>query len=242
MNAQRRKAEDLILRYFDAVDKTGENTAYYKAIFSKMSDAEFSKFTARPLPYRFHTKPWVVEPKMQDIKDGLDVLGVPLTEPVYMGFLYKDKKGNPIKSKPAVVIPIHLKKMKQFIVKKNKTTGGIDERDFKTGLLVYHDKGGKTSDREMEGFIAMNMNQTMKELSTFRADAMNAKTVAYATISTTGMVSMDDIPLEQADFVSKNTLNYYLLGAGIYTNIINQDYLLPSTVKNRQRRVTREVE
>lgn len=240
MNAQRKKAEALIYAYFDAVDTTGSNTAYYKNLFSKMSDQQFSKFTARPLPYRFHVKPWEVDPKMEDVKNGLNVLGVPLTEKVYLPYLYKNSKGEPIQSKPAIVVPIHIKKMKQFAVKKTNTTGGIDERDFKTGLLVYHDKGGKTSDREMESLIAMNMDHTMKELTTFRADAMNAKSVAYSTIATTGTLSEKDIPIEQADFTSKNTLNYYLLGAGLYTNIVNEDYLLPITVKNRQRRVTRE--
>lgn len=101
---------------------------------------------------------------------------------------------------------------------------------------------GKLSDREMEGLIAMGMNDTMKELSTFRADAMNAKSIAYSTIATTGQVRLDEIPVDQADFTSKNTLNYYLLGSCMYTNIVNQDYMLPITVKNRQRRVTRETE
>ena len=242
MPTPRQKAEALIYAYYDAVDTTGSNTAYYKAMFSKMSDAQFKKFCARPLPFRFHTKPWVVDPKMEDIKRGLDVLGVPLTEKVYLPYYYKDSKGNPVESQPAVVVPIHIKKMKQFAVKKNNTTGGIDDRDYKTGLLVYHDKGGKTSDREMEGLIAMNMHDTMKELTTFRADAMNAKSIAYSTISTTGILRQNDIPVDQADFTSKNTLNYYLLGSGLYTNIVNQDYMLPITVKNRQRRVTRETE
>lgn len=94
----------------------------------------------------------------------------------------------------------------------------------------------------MEGLIAMNMHDTMKELTTFRADAMNAKSIAYSTISTTGILRQNDIPVDQADFTSKNTLNYYLLGSGLYTNIVNQDYMLPITVKNRQRRVTRETE
>lgn len=242
MNAKRKKAEELIYRYYDAVDTTGSNTAYYKNIFSKMSDAQFLAFCKRPLPFRFHTKPWEVEPKMEDIKRGLDVLGVPLTEKVALPYFYKDKNGNPVESQPAVVVPIHIKKMKQFAVKKNNTTGGIDDRDYKTGLLVYHDKGGKTSDREMEGLVAMNMKETMKELSTFRADAMNAKSIAYSTIATTGMLRQKDLPIDQADFTSKNTLNFYLLGSCLYTNIVNQDYMLPITVKNRQRKVTRETE
>ena len=242
MNPQRKKAEDLIYKYFDAVDKTGTNTAYYKSMFMKMSDSQFLSFVKRPLPYRFHTRPWEVEPKMEDVKDGLDVLGVPLTETVALPYLYKNSKGEPIVSKEAVVVPIHIKKMKQFIVKKNHITTGINDRDYKTGLLVYHDKGGKTSDREMEGLIAMGMNDTMKELTTFRADAMEAKSIAYSTISTTGNLYQKDVPVDQVDFTSKNTLNYYLLGSSLYTNIINQDYMLPITVKNRQRRVTREVE
>lgn len=241
MTPQRKKAEELIYKYFDAVDKTGSNTAYYKNMFSKMSDTQFKTFCNRPLPFRFHVKPWVVEPKMEDIKEGLDVLGVPLTEKVYLPYMYKNSKGEPITSKEAVVVPIHIKKMKQFIVKKNHTTTGINDRDYKTGLLVYHDKGGKESDREMEGLIAMNMDHTMKELSTFRADAMNAKSVAYATIATTGTLSEKDIPIDQDDFTSKNTLNYYLLGSCIYTNIVNQDYMLPITVRNKERRVVREV-
>lgn len=242
MPTPRQKAEALIYKYYDAVDTTGTNTAYYKEMFSKMSDAQFKKFCERPLPFRFHTKPWEVDPKMEDIKRGLDVLGVPLTEKVYLSYLYKDSKGNPVESQPAVVVPIHIKKMKQFAVKKNNTVGGIDERDYKTGLLVYHDKGGKISDRELEGLIAMNMPETMKELTTFRADAMNAKSIAYSTIATTGTLKQDEIPIEQSDFTSKNTLNYYLLGSCLYTNIVNTDYMLPITVKNRQRRVTRETE
>lgn len=242
MNAQRKKAEELIYKYFDAVDKTGTNTAYYKNIFNKMSDSQFLNFVKRPLPYRFHTRPWEVEPKMEDVKDGLDVLGVPLTEKVALPYLYRNSKGQPIISKEAIVVPIHIKKMKQFIVKKNHITTGINDRDYKTGLLVYHDKGGKTSDREMEGLIAMGMDKTMKELTTFRADAMEAKSIAYSTISTTGDLYQSDVPIDQTDFTSKNTLNYYLLGSSLYTNIINQDYMLPITIKNRQRRVTRETE
>ena len=242
MTPARKKAEELIYKYYDAVDTTGTNTAYYKEMFDKMSDAQFKKFCERPLPFRFHTRPWEVDPKMEDIKRGLDVLGVPLTEKVYLPYFYKNSKGEPVTSQPAVVVPIHIKKMKQFAVKKNNTVGGIDERDYKTGLLVYHDKGGKTSDRELEGLIVMGMDNTMKELTTFRADAMNAKSIAYSTIATTGTLKMSEVPVDQADFTSKNTLNYYLLGSCMYTNIVNQDYMLPITVKNRQRRVTRETE
>ena len=240
MNSNRKKAESTIYEFFDIVDKTGTNTAYYKELFSKMSDQEFLKWCKRPLPLRFHSKPWVIEPTMGEIKKGLDYLGVPLTEKIALPYLYQNKDGEPVYSKPAIVIYIHIKKMKQFVIKKNNISVGIDERDMKTGLLTSHDKGGKTSDREMEGLIGFNMFDTMEELSTWRADYMNAKSIAYSTIANTGIVYQKDIPISNEDSLAKNMLNYYMLGSGIYTNIINKDYMLPTTIKDKERRVNRE--
>ena len=241
MNAKREKAEALIYKVMDTLDKDGYNSSYYKNIFASMSDTDFFKFCQRNLPFRFHTKPFVVEPKMYDIEAALKVLGVPLLEKVALPYLYIDQNGNPVWSKEAMVIYIHLKKMKQFITKKNSTPTGIDNRDMKSGLLVSFDKGGKTSDREMEALAVMGLDETMEEMSTWRADYMDAKSAAYQTISTLGVISKDDIPIDETDSISKNTLNAYLTSALINTNILNQDYLLPKTIADKNRKVVREV-
>ena len=75
MNEKRRKAEELIYKVLDALDKDEYNSSYYKSIFAKMSDVEFLNFCKRNLPFRFHTKPFVVEPKMYDIEEALKILG-----------------------------------------------------------------------------------------------------------------------------------------------------------------------
>lgn len=242
MNAKRKKAEELIYKTMDILDKTGTNTAYYKEKFSKMNDTEFQKWAANPLPIRFHTKPFVVEPTMSEIEDTLNQLGTPLLEKVALPYLYVNKDGEPVWSKEAMVVYIHIKKMKQFITKKNSTPLSIENRDMKTGLLVSHDKGGKTSDREMEALTVMGMEETMKELSTYRADYMDAKSVAYQTIATTGKLSQNDIDLHNRDSLSKNLLNAFLIGSLLNSNIVNVDYMLPSTIENKQRKVTRETE
>lgn len=243
MTPERKKAEELIYKFFDSVDKTGMNTAYYKSLFAPMSDSQFKKFCSRNLAFRYQSRPWENDPTMEDIKKGLDLLNIPLMEKVALPYLYINKDGEPIWSAyEGIVIYIHLKKMKQFIVKKTKVTSSIDARDMKTGLLTSHDKGAKTSDREMEGLVAMNMSDTMEELSTFRADYMDAKSVAYSTIATKGMLSMKDIPIEQDDSLSKNMMNYYLLGSCLMTNIVNTDYYLPSTLKAKGKKVEREIE
>lgn len=241
MNAKRQQAEELIYKVLDTLDPKEYNSSYYKAIFAEMSDKQFLDFCGRNLPFRFHTKPFEVEPKMSDITDALKVLGVPLLEKVALPYLYVDKNGNPVWSKEAMVIYIHLKKMKQFITKKNSTPSSIDNRDMKTGLLVSFDKGGKQSDREMEALAVMGLDATMKELSTWRADYMDAKSIGYQTISTLGRVSEEDIPLEETDSIAKNTLNAYMVSALLNTNILNQDYMLPKTLRDKKPKVTREV-
>lgn len=240
MNPAREKAEKLIYDVMDKLDPDGYNSSYYKGLFAKMSDAQFLKFCKRNLPFRFHTKPFVVEPKMYDVEEALKVLGVPLLEKVALPYLYIDKNGNPVWSKEAMVIYIHIKKMKQFITKKNSTPTGIDNRDMKSGLLVSFDKGGKTSDREMEALAVMGLDKTMEEMSTWRADYMDAKSTAYQTISTLGTISERDVPIEEVDSISKNTLNAYMVSALINTNILNKDYMLPKTIAGRKPKIERE--
>ena len=240
MNKQRQKAEELIYKTMDALDKTHQNTDYYKNLFANMNDAQFEKFCRRDLCMRFHTKPFSVEPTMTDAEDGLKVLGVPLLEKVYMPDLYTNSKGEPVATHECMVIYMHLKKMKQFITKKNSMSTGKDERDMKTGLLLSDDKNGKTTDREMDSLSIMGLDKTLTELSTWRADYMDAKSVAYQTISATGQINSKDLDIDPGDSLAKNMLNSYLVASGIYTNILNVDYMLPRTLANKQKKIVRQ--
>lgn len=242
MTPERKKAEALIYAYMDAVDKTKANGDYYRELFSKMSDTQFKKFISKQFPYKFQPKPFVIEPTMQDAVDGLDgVLKVPLLERVFLPHVYTNKEGKPVATKECLVVYIHMKKMKQFITKKNSMSTNISERDMKTGLLVNIDKNGKTSDREFECLAIMGLDNTIEEFSRTRADSLKAKDIAYQVISTTGKVSKDDVPVEQDDSLSKNLLSVYMLGCGINSNIVNEDLYLPVTVKRKRKKVEREI-
>ena len=236
---QRKEIESLVYQVMDALDSTRSNSDHYKEMFSRMSDDQFFKFISGDHPFKFYTRPFEIEPKIEDAEKALKVLDVPLMEKIYLPYFYTNKDGKAVSTLEAMVVYIHLKKVQQFVTKKNAMSVDISQRDMKTGLLVSFDKNGKTSDREMEALTVMGLDNTIKELARPRADAMNSKDQMYSTINTTGMVSLNQIPIDIDDSLAKNMMNVYLVGSGIQSNLINQDYYLPYTLKNKKRKVER---
>ena len=232
MNAKRQKAEELIYKVFDAVDKTHTNSDYYKKLFSSMSDSDFEKFCKRRLPLRFHIKVFDVEPKMPDIVNAFKVLGKPLLEKVKLPHVY-EKDGVPIEYEESLVIYIHLKRMKQMATKKNHASINIEKRDMKTGLLTSDDKGGKETDREFESLATMGLDYTMDEFARAKADSMEAMDQMSAAILAKGYVEDADITVASDDSLGKNLMNVYLMGAHIHSNLVDIDYMNPLTAKNR---------
>lgn len=239
MNAGRKKAETMLYKVFDKFDKTGQNSAFWKAKFAKMSDKEFIKWLSRPFPVYFQHKLFEVEPTASDVIAGLKELGVPLVETVNLPYFYENEDGDAIETRKCIVGPLPIKKMKQFQSKKTGWSTNITSRDMRTGLLIAHDKNGNTSDREFEALQVSSLDVTSKELLGPRADEMNAKNVMYNTITTLGRVSLKDLPKDPADALSRNMLDAYLIGSCFKSNLISDDYHLKKTLEDRKG-VTRE--
>lgn len=242
MNKKREEVEVLVYKVMDALDPSGTNSSHYKEIFSEMSDAQFNKFLSTTFPFRFHSRPFEIEPNMGQINKAAKVLGVPLTEKVALPYLYESPDGRPVYSKECLVIYSNIKKMKQFVTKKNSMSLDINDRDMRTGLLNGGDKNGKTSDREFESLIVNNSDETIKEFSRLRADAMEQKSQAINSINLTGTLSLDDLKSENDEVLSRNMLDAYFIGAQLKTNLVTDGYELNSTIKNRKRSTEREVE
>lgn len=235
----RKEMEAVIYKFFDTLDKTKSNSEKYKEIFSKMNNKQFTEFISADFPYRFYVKPFEVEPTIKDIEKALKVVDAPLFERVNLPYLYKNEKGKPVQSKPCLVLYVHIKKMQQFITKKNAMSTNIEKRNMKSGVLIFDDKNSKETDREMESLVINNLDYTMKELSRHRADSMDAKGSMYNQISTLGTAKLADAPVDKDDSLSKNLLNTYLLGAHIQSNLLNEGYYLPYTLKNKQKKIER---
>lgn len=238
-NKTRKNIETLIYQVFDALDKTQTNSDHYKELFSKMSNDQFYSYISKDFPYRFYDKPFVIKTTMSDVVKALDILNVPLMEKVSLPYLYKDKDGVAVTTQECMTCYIPLKKVKQFLNKKNSYGISLAKRDMKTGLLTSDSKSGKLSDREAESLEVLGLDKTMIEFSRPKADSMKAKDLMYNIISQKGQVSQDEIPIDQDDSLAKNLLNVYMVGSLLNSNLINQDYYLPATLANKKKVVTR---
>ena len=237
---KRNEIESLIYKVFDTVDKSGMNSEYYKKIFADMTDNDFYKFLQRRLPFRFHTEVFKAEPKMYDIFDAFKILNKPLLEKVNVPHVYTNKDGVPIQTKECVVVYIHLKRLKQTAAKKTTVAIDIDHRDMRTGLLSGGDKGGKETDREFESLAVMGLEYTMDEFSRPRADSLRAVAQMNNAIAAKGYVSEKDINIEKDDSLAKNMLNVYLIGANIHSNLVDEDYMTPYTIRNKKQSIERK--
>lgn len=234
--SKRLEAEKLIYEVLDTVDPSHTNSDYYKTMFAQMSDEQFYNFFKRRMPIRFHQAAFKIEPKMYQITEAFKKMKVPLFEKVNLPYLYKNEDGVPIQSKEALVIYLHVKRMKQMLSKKTNVAIHINDRDMRTGLLLNHDKGGKTSDREFEAASILNLDWTMDELARPRADGMISKEKLYSTIATKGFISAGELKVESDESLAKKMLYQYFLGANIITNLDGQSngYINSYTLKNRK--------
>lgn len=237
MNTKRKQAEQLIYKFFDNLDPTKANTEFYKTLFSTMSDEQFLQFCKGRLPFRLQTTAFERELNPTKCINALKSINVPVLEKITDPNQYKNKDGVPVSSvHEAMVGYINVKKLKQFVTKKSGYNTNIDTRNPKTGQIVGNSKGVE-SDREFETLVLQNMDCTIKELSRSKADDMEAKNKMYNQINTTGQVYLKDIQSIKYSQVARNTVDVYLIGSGIMSNLIEDDYMTPYTIANKNMRI-----
>lgn len=233
LKAARKRCEERVYKAFKILDKTGQNTEYYKRKFAQMNDKEFFEFFKQDFPLKFQTKVFEIDPKMNEILEFLKFLGVPVLEKIAMPFLYTNTNGVPVSTQPVLVVYLPIKRLKQMVQKKTGFSVNISKRDYRTGLLIDTDKNGNSTDKEFESLVVFGLDKTLHELATYRGEAMQAKSAFYNRISNVGMVSQEEIPVENEDSIARNLISAYLLGAHLNTNLVMIGDMLQRTMKKK---------
>lgn len=234
---KRKKMETLIHDYFSAIDKSGKNAKNYDNFFSSMTDQQFKKYFDEFFKSSFDdvlildTEDYVNDIFMEDIEDAAKVLGIPLFETVFDPHLTMDKNRVIATKKPVPVGYLHIKRPQQTIAKKNGISTNIDKRSALTGQVTGKDKNGRDSDMESSMLVAVGMNNVLKELNGFRADDMVAKQEALQAIYAKGYLSLSELTDEVSNKTTLNTVNTYMLGMGLQSDLVTKGNLLKTNIK-----------
>ena len=234
---KRKEMETLIYDFFDAMDKSGTNTKKYKEMFSSMTDSEFDKFfkdffkdedaylTLDIVDYE-HTV------DMNELEKGSKVLGVPLYERVSMPHVTMDKKKVVSTPYPVPVGYVHIKRTQQTVAKKNGISTNIDARSALTAQVTGADKNGRESDLENSMLTISGFKEVLRELNGPRSDDMVMKNEMYRDIALNGYTSLNTLTDNVENKTTLNTVNVFLLGMGINSDLVTSGLMLKNTIKS----------
>lgn len=234
---KREEMETLIYNFFSAFDKTETNTKHYQDMFSKMSDAQFDKwfkdFFDNPKAYLvLNICDYENTIQLDDIEDAAKVLDIPLFETVYMPYVTMNKKKTIATPIPVPVGYLNIKRTQQTISKKNGLSTSIDTRSALTAQVTGADKNGRESDLENTMLASLGMVNTMRELNGPRADDMSMKNQMLHDIALNGYVKLEDLDDNVENKTTLNTVNVFLLGMGLDSDLVTKGLMLPASLKD----------
>lgn len=116
-------------------------------------------------------------------------------------------------------------------MKKNGISTDIAERSAITNQVTGHDKNGRESDMENIMLTALGLKNTLKELNGPRADDSVMKTQMLHDIALNGYTRLEDMPDELSNKTTLNTVDCYLKGMSLDSDLVTSGLMLSSTLK-----------
>ena len=240
MDKKRKRIEELITRTMKLLDSTGYNEKKYKKLFESMNDKEFNRYMKKFLEsddnFYLELQPFNTDTlNMDNIEKAARYLKVPLVEYVYMP--YANPGGEPVKTQtPVPVGYVHMKRLEQILSKKNSFTTNIEKRSAKIGQVIADDKAGVVSNNDNFALMTIGAENALREFMGPRADDIIMKTEMMQRIDREGYVKLTDLPSDVKNKQAINTLDTYLIGAGLKTDLITPDLFLKQTLSKRKKR------
>lgn len=226
--------EKLIYDTYSALDPSGENTNKWKLKFAMMNDTQFEKFFKEFLAD--DTENFVLDIvdfehdlTMEKCEKAAKVLGIPIMEHVFFPHLTMDKKHVISTKEKCIVGYINVKRLQQFLYKKNNLSISNEKRSAITGQVTGKDKSARSSDIEASFAVSVGADKILQEFHGPRADDMTMKRQMNQSIATKGYVMLEELDNLPTNKVTLNTVNTYLLGMGIKSDLVSDSYILPKT-------------
>lgn len=238
--AFRSEVQDLVDKFMDIFDPSGESRKRWDTEFNACkTDEDFVKYIKKILdnPKRYFTPEIAAydkskQPKFTNYRTLAKMVGIELEEVVALPYLNENTGiTKPIVTNTKVPVGmLHLKRLQQIVRKKNKITINTDLRDSRNGQVTGKDKGGRITDADLYSLYTISATPVLKELYGPRADSADSNEALYDAIrGGTRLPRLSDLPNDINEKASINTLNNYILGASLISDLVSDSYILPIT-------------
>ena len=236
---KRKKMETAIYKFFKSLDPSGMNEKFYKEKFSTMSDTQFDTFFKGffkdPKAYLIlNVVDYDAPISMNAIEATSKAFQIPLFEYVYMPHVTMNKSNVVRTPLPVPVIYLNIKRTQQTVMHKNGLSIFTKQRSSVTNQLVGKDKNGRSSDLENTMLVSMGLNKCLAELNGPRADDANMKINMQVQIAQTGTYMIDEAESNVENKTTLNTVNVYLLGMGIRSDLVDDNLVMRGTKRKRE--------
>ena len=232
--SNRLEIEKLIYDTFNELDPTGVNTRKFKEMFSTMSNEKFAQYMKKFLAddtenFILDIVDFERDVKMEHCEAAAKVIGIPLMETVFMPHITMDKNNVVATKEKCLVGYLNVKRTQQMVQKKNAVSISNEKKSALTGQVVNKDKNARDTDIEASMLVALGADKILQEFHGPRSDDPVMKRQMNKSISTKGYVLLDELDNLPTNKVTLNTVNAFLLGAGIKSDLISDTYILPKT-------------
>jgi len=131
---------------------------------------------------------------------------------------------------------VHIKRVQQLLAKKNRYSFDTEKVELKSGQVKEESKVASLSDPESFALSAINANYALKEFLGPRADNQLQKMELYKQIVRDGYATLEAMTEDVTQSTTLNTVNMYLLGSGLNSDLIINGLKTAYTVNNELRK------
>lgn len=221
---RRKEMTKVLVDTMNLLDPSGANGKKYKDMMESMSDKEFDKwandfFNDDDKQLYLEIAEFNRELTYDNIANAAKYLGVPLYEYVASPHLSPDDENTVVTPEPVPVGYAHIKRLQQFILKKNSGSTHINKRNPLTGQVVGDDKNGRNSDAETYGLLNLGAYHALGEFMGPKADDTVMQSQMLGKIETDGFVTERDMTNDPANKTALATLDAYFTLQGLRTNV-----------------------
>jgi len=222
--ANRKGAEELILKYIDKIAPGGENKKLYEDLFKSMNAKEFDEFMVNLKNKKITL--CVIVPLNSDISKHTTVknnvkIGKELGYDFFQHVTIKGQDGVPPYKSPNkyLVYKLPFRRAAQTISKKISIPKNTKSIDLSTGQVTGDSQSSKLTYPEIQMLTGMGLEKSLKELLKNRGGDLKSQNAMMNILYKTGKI--DDATLKQYEdkVISAKTLINYWRASHISTTL-----------------------